>query len=170
VKNIVQEIIKYGGIRPIWFGFKVQDITPALASSLGLKSADGVIITYIDENGPAEETGLKRGDIIRSIDSQNIKDVNDAEIAVSDLRIGEDIEIEIIRDGKEIEQKRSKLNKTFKKDPLCDSAFLKGSLLHKYKNRALILCSNYCAMHCRFCFRQNLQYQSNLLYPQQFCL
>jgi len=102
VNNIVQEIIKYGGIRPIWFGFKVQDITPSLASSLVLDSSDGVIVSYIDDNGPAEEAGLKRGDIIKSIDEQNIKDVNDAEIAVSDLRIGEVIELEIIRDGKEI--------------------------------------------------------------------
>jgi len=102
VKNIIREIIKYGGIRPIWFGFKVQDVTPSLANSMGLESSDGVIISYIEENGPAEEAGLKRGDIIKSIDEQNIKDVNDAEIAVSDLRIGEDIEIEIIRDGKEL--------------------------------------------------------------------
>jgi len=80
----------------------VQDVTPSLANSMGLESSDGVIISYIEENGPAEEAGLKRGDIIKSIDEQNIKDVNDAEIAVSDLRIGEDIEIEIIRDGKEL--------------------------------------------------------------------
>ncbi|MBN2017045.1 MAG: trypsin-like peptidase domain-containing protein [Candidatus Cloacimonetes bacterium] len=102
VKNIVQEIIKYGGIRSIWFGFKVQDITPSIANSLGLKSSNGVIITYIDENGPADNAGLKRGDIITSIDSQEIKDVNDAEFAVSDLRIGEEISIEIIRDGKDM--------------------------------------------------------------------
>lgn len=102
VKNIVQEIIKYGGIRPIWFGFKVQDITHSLANSLQLESSDGVIISYIEDNGPAFDSDLKRGDIIISIDKQSIKDVNDAEIAVSDLRIGEDIEIGIIRDGKEM--------------------------------------------------------------------
>ncbi|MDP8227219.1 MAG: trypsin-like peptidase domain-containing protein [Candidatus Celaenobacter polaris] len=102
VKNIVQEIIKYGGIRPIWFGFKVQDITPSLASSLGLDSSDGVIVSYIDEDGPADDAGLKRGDIIKTIDGQIIKIVNDAEIAVSDIRIGEILKIEIIRDGKEM--------------------------------------------------------------------
>ncbi|TSA23088.1 PDZ domain-containing protein [bacterium] len=102
VKNIVQEIIKYGGIRPIWFGFKVQDITPSLASSLGLDSSDGVIVSYIDEDGPADDAGLKRGDIIITIDGQIIKIVNDAEIAVSDIRIGEILKIEIIRDGKEM--------------------------------------------------------------------
>ncbi len=102
VKNIVQEIIKYGGIRPIWFGFKVQDITPSLAGNLGLNSSDGVIVSYIDEDGPADDAGLKRGDIIITIDGQIIKIVNDAEIAVSDIRIGEILKIEIIRDGKEM--------------------------------------------------------------------
>jgi len=69
---------------------------------LHLESSDGVIISFIEENGPAFDADLKRGDIIISIDRQPIKDVNDAEIAVSDLRIGEDIEIGIIRDGKEM--------------------------------------------------------------------
>lgn len=48
-------------------------------------------------------------------------------------------------------------------DPVCDQAFRKGkTLLHKYKGRALWLTSSACAMHCRYCFRQNFPYESAL--------
>jgi len=69
VKSIAQEIITYGGIRPIWFGFKVQDITPAIAHNLGLKTTKGVIVSYVEEGAPAEEAGLQRGDIIIKINN-----------------------------------------------------------------------------------------------------
>ncbi|HEX38258.1 MAG TPA: trypsin-like serine protease [Candidatus Cloacimonetes bacterium] len=103
VKHIIQEIIQYGGIRPIWFGFKVQDITPSIAQSLGLERTDGVIVSFIQKEGPAEEAGLQRGDIIIEIDKQIVKDTDDAEIAVSDGRIGEALKIRVIRDGLERE-------------------------------------------------------------------
>lgn len=101
VKSIAQEIITYGGIRPIWFGFKVQDITPAIAHNLGLKTTKGVIVSYVEEGAPAEEAGLQRGDIIIKINNQVVENADDAEIAVSDIRIGEEVKLEIIREKEE---------------------------------------------------------------------
>lgn len=50
----------------------------------------------------------------------------------------------------------------FVADPVCDKSFRKGKkILHKYKGRALWLTSSACAMHCRFCFRQNFPYESD---------
>lgn len=44
-------------------------------------------------------------------------------------------------------------------DPTEDSSFCKSSkLLQKYQNRALLICTSACAMHCRYCFRQNFDY------------
>lgn len=49
----------------------------------------------------------------------------------------------------------------FISDPVGDvSARKAGKLLHKYQGRALLLCSSSCAMHCRFCFRQNFTYET----------
>jgi lysine 2,3-aminomutase len=45
-------------------------------------------------------------------------------------------------------------------DPVGDKLARKaGKLLHKYQGRALLLVSSSCAMHCRFCFRQNFSYE-----------
>src|SRR3990167_7728160 len=50
----------------------------------------------------------------------------------------------------------------FTMDPVCDSSFQKGKkILHKYHGRALWLATSSCAMHCRYCFRQNFTYESS---------
>lgn len=52
------------------------------------------------------------------------------------------------------------INPNLLKDPVQDKDFIKEKkLLHKYKNRALLLISSACAMHCRFCFRRNFPYE-----------
>lgn len=49
----------------------------------------------------------------------------------------------------------------FISDPVQDQSFKKtGKLLKKYKSRALLLSTSACAMHCRYCFRQNFPYET----------
>lgn len=51
----------------------------------------------------------------------------------------------------------------FELDPVQDRSFCKtGKILQKYQGRALLLLSSACAMHCRFCFRQNFPYETKL--------
>lgn len=48
----------------------------------------------------------------------------------------------------------------FVKDPVCDFSFQETEkLLHKYDGRVLLICTGACAMHCRYCFRQNFDYE-----------
>lgn len=55
----------------------------------------------------------------------------------------------------------SMLSDGFSLDPLDDQRFRKEKkLLHKYQNRVLLVCTSACAMHCRFCFRQNFDYET----------
>jgi EF-P beta-lysylation protein EpmB len=51
-----------------------------------------------------------------------------------------------------------KVKRGFCLEPIKDSSFQNFNLIQKYKNRALLICSNKCAMHCRFCFRKNFNY------------
>lgn len=49
----------------------------------------------------------------------------------------------------------------FTADPVLDRSFSRSSkLLHKYEGRALLVCTSACAMHCRYCFRQNFDYDT----------
>jgi len=100
VKKLADELIKYGKIRDIWYGFKVQEITPVIASYLGLKSMDGVLVAYLDDNGPADKAGLKKGDIIHKINQYSIKTTDDAELAVTDISVGDKMTIDVSRGDK----------------------------------------------------------------------
>lgn len=56
-----------------------------------------------------------------------------------------------------IEEKKQ--HPLFVTDPVADHSFrVKSKLLHKYNGRVLLVCTSACAMHCRFCFRQNFNY------------
>lgn len=103
VKELAQELIEYGKIREIWFGFKVQDLNPMLASYLGLKDLDGVLVNKVQENGLAAKAGLKKLDIITKINGNRIKDTADAELAVSDVSVGDRLLIEVLRENKKIQ-------------------------------------------------------------------
>ena len=100
VKKSARELIEFGKIRSIWFGFKVQELNQLIASHLELKSLDGVLVNYIQRKSPAAKAGLKEGDIIIEINGNTIKDTRDAELVVSDISVGDEIEIGIIRNRK----------------------------------------------------------------------
>ena len=94
-KKIAAELIKYGGPRKIWFGFKVDNLNPMIANYFHLKNMDGVIVTYVDPKSPVAKQGLKRGDIILDINSHKIKNADDAEMAVSDISVGDKVLLKI---------------------------------------------------------------------------
>jgi|SRR5690554_281968 len=97
IRRVTDEIIEYGRKRQIWFGFKIQDLSPMIASYLELNDLNGVIVSVIDSNSPAAEAGLRRGDIIKKINNIVVRNSNDAEIAISEITVGERIELEILR-------------------------------------------------------------------------
>ena len=102
VKKIAEELIEYGKVRDIWFGFKVQEINPMLASHLGLESLDGVLVNSVQKNSPAQKAGLQKMDIITGIDGTHIRNTEDAEMAVSDVSVGDKMKLKIVRDKKKM--------------------------------------------------------------------
>lgn len=101
VKKSAEELIKYGKIRKIWLDFEVQELNPMLASYLNLKDQDGILVTKVDRKSPVGKAGLKKGDIIKRINNNIITNFEDAQLAVSDIGVGEKIKFHILRDNKE---------------------------------------------------------------------
>jgi serine protease Do len=59
------------------FGISIQNITPEIASRLGLDANEGVLVTSVDGNSFAEEIGLQRGDVIQQLNHQPVNRVED---------------------------------------------------------------------------------------------
>ena len=77
----------------------MQDVTPALAESFGLKDARGVVVAGILRNGPAAVAGLKPGDVILDIGDKEIHDSHDVMNATAQKTPGTSVSIKIIRQG-----------------------------------------------------------------------
>jgi len=100
VKRIAEEIVRQGKVRPVNFGFKVQEITKELASYLKLDRDSGVIVVDLNEKSPAYKAGLRNSDVITKVNSNNIATGSDIKLAVSDILVGDSISFEIYREGK----------------------------------------------------------------------
>lgn len=99
-KNVMQQIIERGHVVRGWLGVAIQSLNPQLAKSLKLKSTDGIVITNIIINGPADNAKLTRGDTITKINGVRIKNVRHALNTISLAKPGDKLMIEGIRQGK----------------------------------------------------------------------
>lgn len=83
-----------------WLGVRMQEMTPELAKSFGLKEPEGVVVVEVVPGSPAEKAGLKRGDVVVTYNGEKVADIQDLSLAVSHTDAGKEVVIEIVRDGK----------------------------------------------------------------------
>src|SRR5690606_4398474 len=101
VKAIMSQLIQYGEVRRGVLGVQLASkLTPDIAESLGLKSARGALVSQVVEGSAAEKAGIKAGDVITSINGKPIANAAELRNTIGLMRIGEKVEIGLIRDGK----------------------------------------------------------------------
>ena len=101
-KRVMEDILQLGHVVRGWLGIEPQDITTQLAESFGLKNTIGVIVAGVLRNGPADQAGIKPGDIITHINGNSVEDSNDALNLIASSRPGNKMAIDLLRDGKKI--------------------------------------------------------------------
>lgn len=105
VKAIVLELKDKGQIHRGRIGITVQMITNELADALSVKHIEGIVIVGVQENGPGEKAGLKRGDVIMKFNQQQVTSPRKLELLVAECDIDQEIDIEISRENKLITSK-----------------------------------------------------------------
>ncbi|HEY7763426.1 MAG TPA: Do family serine endopeptidase [Aestuariivirgaceae bacterium] len=98
-KAVIDQLRQFGETRRGWLGVKIQTITPEIAESLGLASADGALISDVVATGPAEKAGIKAGDVILSFDGKPIKEMRDLPRLVADTSVEKTVDVVIARLG-----------------------------------------------------------------------
>ncbi|WP_017873258.1 Do family serine endopeptidase [Candidatus Caldatribacterium saccharofermentans] len=101
-KSILEQLIEKGKVVRAWLGVYIQDLTPELAQKFGLSEAKGALVADISRGSPAEEAGLKRGDIILKVDGKEVLTVSSLQQEIRSRRPGERVRLEVWRDGKRI--------------------------------------------------------------------
>jgi serine protease Do len=99
VKPVVQALLDDGRVRRAWLGVQIQDVTPELARGLDLKVPEGVAIIEVHDNTPAEEAGLRNGDVVLSMDHKPTPNSSLFRNRVSLSHPGQRVAFEILRDG-----------------------------------------------------------------------
>ncbi|NPV89336.1 MAG: PDZ domain-containing protein [Firmicutes bacterium] len=102
-KEVLDDLINKGRISRPWMGISTQAITPDIASSAKLPDLKGVVIIGVEPGSPAAQANLSAKDIIRKIDGQPVQGPDDFTSEVRKRKVGDQVRLEIIRDGRTIE-------------------------------------------------------------------
>ena len=100
-KVVVDQLIKYHHARRGWLGVRIQEVTPDIAESLGLKPPSGALVAGVSEGGPAAAAKLQNGDIILKFNGHDIKEMRTLPRTVAETEIGISVPVVIWRGGKE---------------------------------------------------------------------
>ena len=92
--------LRQGKVRRSWLGVMIQDITPELAKSFGLKSAEGVLVSDVVKGSPAEKAGLLRGDVILRFDGKEIENAHKLSQLAAATAPNTQVKVDILRNGK----------------------------------------------------------------------
>lgn len=103
VNKVVKDLIDYGVVQRGFIGVNIRDVDAILAREEGLETTEGVYITGVNPNGAAMQAGLKAGDIIQSIDGISTRTSSELqERIVNNHKPGDEIQVQVLREGKEI--------------------------------------------------------------------
>lgn len=107
---VIDQLRNFKEVRRGWLGVRIQQVTDEIADSLNIKPARGALIAGVDDKGPAKPAGIEPGDVVVKFDGKDVKEMRDLPRIVADTAVGKDVEVTIIRKGKE-ETKTVKLGR-----------------------------------------------------------
>ncbi len=99
-KEVAAQLQNKGHVTRGWLGVTIQEVTPELAKSFGLKENKGALVAQVGPGSPAEKAGIEQGDIILAFDGQTISDSKDLPRIVASTVVGKLVTVKLSREGK----------------------------------------------------------------------
>ena len=96
VKDLLPQL-KNGKVVRGWLGVMIQKITPELRAKLNLLSENGALVADVVSGGPAEQSGIKRGDVIVAFDGRPIRESRELSFTVASTPVGKMVSVQLIR-------------------------------------------------------------------------
>ncbi|HEU4625966.1 MAG TPA: DegQ family serine endoprotease [Steroidobacteraceae bacterium] len=98
--SVMDQLLKYGSVKRGLLGVSIYNVTPDIAQLYGLGDTPGALVSQVVEGSPADKAGIKTGDVITSVNGQNVKSNTELRNAIGMLRVGDKVDVGLVRDGK----------------------------------------------------------------------
>jgi serine protease Do len=102
-KEIAPQLQKTGHVTRGLLGVNIQDLTPELAKSFGLKDTHGALVAKVAPNGPADKAGILQGDVVVKFNGREVMAAKDLSRIVAGTPVGETVAVQVIREGKTVD-------------------------------------------------------------------
>ena len=100
-QQITMQLIEHGEVKRGRLGFSAQDLTPELAQAFGITRNKGVVVARVENDSPAEKADMQVGDVIIAVNGKDATSSAQVRNEIGLLRIGEQVSINVLRNGKE---------------------------------------------------------------------
>jgi serine protease Do/serine protease DegQ len=100
VKSVMDQLIRFGQVKRGVLGVNIYDVTPDIAKEFGLTESRGALVAGVVQGSAADRAGVKTGDIITTVNGVNTKGAGELRATVGMLRVGDKVELGVLRDGK----------------------------------------------------------------------
>lgn len=103
--NVAEQLKTSGKVQRGQLGVIIQEVSYDLAKSFGLDKASGALIAKVMPNSPAMQAGLQVGDIVRSVNGEEVRVSSDLPVMVGSMLPGKEVSLEVWRKGEKINVK-----------------------------------------------------------------
>ena len=100
-KPLVPQLISKGEVTRGYLGVNIQSITPELAKALKLRDRQGALVADVVSGGPADQGGIKRGDVIIAFNGKVVEDSRHLPVLVAAAPVNQEATVTILRNGQE---------------------------------------------------------------------
>jgi serine protease Do len=101
VKSVIAQLRDKGSVTRGWIGVQIQPVTPDIADGLGLKQATGALVAEPQVDSPAAKAGIQSGDVITSVDDNQIHDARELARRIGTMAPGTTVKLSLIHQGEE---------------------------------------------------------------------
>ena len=102
-KSILKELIEKGKVTRPWIGVASMKVTPQLARFYGLPATEGALVAKVEPYSPADDAGLRKGDIIEGVDGDRVEDPSEIATHVRKKQVDDSLVLTVNRYGRQLE-------------------------------------------------------------------
>ncbi len=102
-KEILKELVERGKVSRPWIGIASVKVTPRVARYYGLPKAEGALVAGVEPYSPADDAGLRRGDVIEQVDGERIENPSQIAGAVGKKKVDDTVTVTVNRYGRQFE-------------------------------------------------------------------